>query len=237
MPAAPRGRAHTPPIFLHQPLTSVFMLNLFKHKGRGWRWNSSHSGNSGVWYCLTSTSCVLMKMYAALVKLCATKFITPNLKKRRWQPTPIGTCGARTKERQFYRTVIEQAKEHPQQNTHLTFDFSDHENFALPYHARQPGPSYFKVLFRINVLGIANARHIIELPISIRLDIDDCCWQWQASWAELCCVYAWPLPDQKTSTSHISMLTVTIAVGKTKIKLFWITSAGESSWGMIKISS
>ena len=39
--------------------------------------------------------------------------------------------------------------------SHLTFDFA--ENFALPHHARQPGPVFFKVLFRVNDFGVMNA--------------------------------------------------------------------------------
>ena len=37
---------------------------------------------------------------------------------------------------------------------HLTFDFA--ENFALPYHAREPGPVYFKVLLRVNDFRVMN---------------------------------------------------------------------------------
>ena len=58
------------------------------------------------------------------------------------------------KERKFYNDVIQQARDTPDQLTHPTFDFS--ENFALPYHARQPGPVDIKVLFRVNNFGIAN---------------------------------------------------------------------------------
>ena len=57
-------------------------------------------------------------------------------------------------ERAFYNKCIEDAKASPNTSTHLTFDFS--ENFGIPYHSRQPGPVYFKVLFRINDFGIAN---------------------------------------------------------------------------------
>ena len=56
-------------------------------------------------------------------------------------------------ERAFYNSAIENAKSDPK-FSHITFDFS--ENFCLPYHSRQPGPVYFKVLMRVNDFGICN---------------------------------------------------------------------------------
>ena len=78
------------------------------------------------------------------------------------------------KERQFYNDVIQQAKDTPDQLTHPTFDFS--ENFALPYHARQPGPVDIKVLFRVNNFGIANqpaksqTHHLFQEGQTIAMD-------------------------------------------------------------------
>lgn len=57
-------------------------------------------------------------------------------------------------EREFYNDCIRRAKEEPDALTHVTFDFS--ENFVLPQHSRQPGPVYFKVLFRVNDFGVIN---------------------------------------------------------------------------------
>ena len=63
-------------------------------------------------------------------------------------------------ERRFYNDCAsraisaEKSGNTPVPYTHLTFDFS--ENFALPYHARQPGPVYFKVLLRVNDFGVMN---------------------------------------------------------------------------------
>ena len=57
-------------------------------------------------------------------------------------------------EREHYNDCIREAKEDPEAKTHITFDFA--ENFVLPYHSRQPGPVYFKVLFRVNDFGVIN---------------------------------------------------------------------------------
>lgn len=57
-------------------------------------------------------------------------------------------------ERAFYNECIANAKESPAELTHLTFDFS--ENFCIPYHSRQPGPVYFKVLLRVNDFGVCD---------------------------------------------------------------------------------
>lgn len=63
-------------------------------------------------------------------------------------------------ERAVYQESIEAAchalTDNPDdpQLTHLTFDFA--ENFVLPHHARQPGPVYFKVMYRVNDFGIMN---------------------------------------------------------------------------------
>lgn len=61
---------------------------------------------------------------------------------------------------QFYNTCAVKAKDATEvegdelEFSHMTFGFS--ENFALPYHARQPGPVYFKVMLRINDFGVMN---------------------------------------------------------------------------------
>ena len=63
-------------------------------------------------------------------------------------------------ERRFYNNCAsraisaEKSGDTPVPYKHLTFDFA--ENFALPYHARQPGPVYFKVLLRVIDFGVMN---------------------------------------------------------------------------------
>ena len=57
-------------------------------------------------------------------------------------------------ERVYYNKCIRQSKEEPDSMNYVTLDFS--ENFVLPYRSHQPGPVYFKVLFRVNNFGIIN---------------------------------------------------------------------------------
>ena len=63
------------------------------------------------------------------------------------------------KERDAYLAAIEKAKVSrsptgDQKFSHLTFDFA--QQVFLPYHARQVGPLFFKVPFRVQIFGICN---------------------------------------------------------------------------------
>ena len=98
--------------------------------------------------------------------------------------------------RQFYNVVIQQARDTPDQLTHLTFDFS--ENFALPHHARQPVP--VQVLFRVNYFGIANEAAKSQTH---HLFHEGQCWTTISTSMSMCSNF---------------MRTVTIAAGKIKTK-------------------
>ena len=158
MPAAPRGRAQTAPTYLPSSCT--------KH---GIWTEYSNAAEAGVEAVGQKTFMRLWKKHLPNIQImnprfdvCAKcedlrdkmKHASSEFLKLKISSDLRSHVELAQQERGFYTTCIDTAKNDPASFTHLTFDFA--ENFAIPHHARQPGPVYFKVLFRVNNFGIVD---------------------------------------------------------------------------------
>ena len=157
MPAAPRGRGQSAPTYLPASNTYVSVhAEYCKAETEGER--VSLSSFKRIWHMHHPD----VKFMVPTEDVCATCERLRNLLRVELSEDGKVSLSNQLKshvelaqaERAFYNKCIEDAKASPNTSTHITFDFS--ENFGIPYHSRQPGPVYFKVLFRINDFGIAN---------------------------------------------------------------------------------
>lgn len=158
MPAAPRGRANDAPIFLPASDTYVSMhadyrkaqqadeecvsLSTFKRI-----WQSEHPDLK--FMDPRQDVCAKCEQFRNNLRVMMSEKDKAELSQKWRQHIDLATS-----ERQFYNECIAKSKSDPNALTHITFDFA--ENFTIPYHSRQPGPVYFKVLFRINDFGVIN---------------------------------------------------------------------------------
>ena len=170
MPAAPRGRAQNPPIYL--PASSSFKavhdlytaaqpeeddLPMLSYEAFLRTW---HVQCSDIQFMTPrSDVCASCESYRNHCRVAATEadkiLLTNNWTEHLREAQA---------ERDHYSSCVKRAREAAAQQaeandglpaySHLTFDFA--ENFLLPYHARQPGPVYFKSLYRVNDFGIIN---------------------------------------------------------------------------------
>ena len=165
MPAAPRGRAQDAPTYLPTSATFVAVHAAYK--------TAPENANLPTMGCRSFTGlwldrCPDIKFMQRRVDVCThcERFRAESSAGRseegrvkclsEWQ----AHIQLAQDERCFYNNCAsraisaEKSGDTPVPYKHLTFDFE--ENFALPYHARQPGPVYFKVLLRVNDFGVMN---------------------------------------------------------------------------------
>ena len=163
MPAAPRGRGEEAPIYLpasatYKSVHSEYVKQSGEAQTLGYR----------AFLYLWTKKCKSIKFMTRRMDVCnKCELLRDDIRSARAEDEKISATEAlrdhvvlAQKEREFYTTVIEQASESLVANpanpefTHLTFDFA--EQFVLPQHAKQPGPVYYKVMFRVNDFGIVN---------------------------------------------------------------------------------
>ena len=163
MPAAPRGRAQDAPTYLPTSSTYVSVHAAYMLAAQNAKIQTMRCK---LFTALWHDRCPTIKFMKRREDVCA------HCERLRADLTASKSEDDRTKcmyewqdhiqlaqlERKFYNDCTVQAMEAAKLDdipyTHLTFDFA--ENFALPNHARQPGPVYFKVLFWVNDFGVMN---------------------------------------------------------------------------------
>ena len=160
-PAAGRGRAETPPIYL--PARDGYNLVHKKYveacASRSIRAAKYHAF-VGIWHKILphikfmsprTDVCHYCESYRVAIK----EAILETDKIRLAERFKDHVTSAQ-KEREFYLTCIERSKK-PDVSTgfsHYTFDFA--QELQVPYHARQVGPLYFKVPLKVQLFGICD---------------------------------------------------------------------------------
>ena len=163
MPAAPIGRAHEAPTYLPASCT-------YKDVHAEYMRQSCHLRiMSYQWFVrLWLAKCKSIKFMTRRMDVCyRCELLRDGIQKSRVEDEKIKSTEAQRshailaqKEREYYAKVISDAFDalyrNPAdpQSTHLTFDFE--KQFVLSHHARQPGPVYYEVMFRVNDFGISN---------------------------------------------------------------------------------
>lgn len=158
MPAAPRGRAHSAPTYLPASDTYVSVHADYCKAQQEGEPTVSISTFKRIW----KTDHPDIKFMSPREDVCGKcEQFRNNLRtmwsegsKRELSEKWMQHIDLATSERVFYNDCLKSAKEDADTVTHITFDYS--ENFGIPYHSRQPGPVYFKVLLRMNDFGIIN---------------------------------------------------------------------------------
>ena len=158
MPAAPRGRANTAPTYLPSSCTFQSVWTLYCQAQQGDEETMGYHIFLRLWH-RKLPSIVIM---SPRIDVCARcERLRNEMRNAGSEQDKLQTASElkshvelAQSERDFYKSCISRAKAEPDTFVHITFDFT--ENFGLPYHARQPGPVYFKVLFRVNDFGIIN---------------------------------------------------------------------------------
>lgn len=158
MPAAPRGRANNAPTYLPASETYVSVYMEYCDAQQEGEESVSLSTFKRIWH-VRQPDVIFMKPRQDVCAKCER--FRNNLRtslseqdKKDITEAWLKHINSAKSEREHYNDCIRQSKEEPDSMTHITFDFA--ENFVLPYHSRQPGPVYFKVLFRVNDFGIIN---------------------------------------------------------------------------------
>lgn len=155
MPAAPRGRANNAPTYL--PASDSFVsVHIEYCKAQGDEDQVSFSTFRRIWK-KHHPDIKFMKPREDVCARCEQfrnklRHSLSERDKKHLTEEWMTHIDLAKSEREFYNSCIARAKADPSALTHITFDFS--ENFVLPQHSRQPGPVYFKVLFRVNDFGI-----------------------------------------------------------------------------------
>ena len=163
MPAAPRGRAHEAPTYLPALCTYKDVHAEYVRQSCDLRILNYQS-----FVRLWLAKCKSIKFMTRRMDVCyRCELLRDGIQKSRAEDEKIKATEAlrshvilAQKEREYYVKVIDDASDALFRNpadpqfTHLTFDFA--EQFVLPHHARQPGPVYYKVMFRVNDFGIIN---------------------------------------------------------------------------------
>ena len=161
-PAAPRGRAKTPPIYLPASCSKkAIFLSLQEAEGAP---RISYEKFRLLWksHCSDvivqkphSDVCAVCDKLRERVRLAKTEEATEDATEK--LKNHLRDAAA---ERQYYKDLIGQAREELQESqegepveyAHLTFDFA--QQLELPQHTRQVGPLYFKSRFRVQIFGI-----------------------------------------------------------------------------------
>ena len=165
IPAAPRGRAQDAPTYL--PASTTFVSVHAEYKAAAQAADLQVMGCksfTGLWH----KKCADVKFMKPREDVCAyceafradSAAAKSEEERVKWLTEWQQHIKLAQDERAFYNSCtvkaidVEKACEDEPTYSHLIFDFA--ENFTLPYHARQPGPVYFKVLLRVNDFGIMN---------------------------------------------------------------------------------
>ena len=158
MPAAPRGRAQVAPTYLPSSCTYQSVWAEYRKVQQANEDLATYRSFLRIWHKRLPH----IQIMSPRADVCAKcEQLRDQLRNASSETAKLEKASALKKhvelaqtEREFYQKCIADAKEKPDEVCHVTFDFA--ENFAVPYHARQPGPVYFKVLFRVNDFGIIN---------------------------------------------------------------------------------
>ena len=158
MPAAPRGRAQTAPTYLPSSCTKHGIWTEYSNAAEAGVEAVGHKTFMRLWKKHLPNIQIMNPRFDVCAK-CEDlrdkmKHASSEFLKLKISSDLRSHVELAQQERGFYTTCIDTAKNDPASFTHLTFDFA--ENFAIPHHARQPGPVYFKVLFRVNNFGIVD---------------------------------------------------------------------------------
>jgi len=163
MPAAPRGRGQQAPTYL--PASSNYKdVHAEYLKESGDQRVMSYRAFVRLWM----EKCKSIKFMTRRMDVChRCEVLRDDIKSAATEEEKIKAADSlrdhvvlAQQEREYYVQAIDQASVSLSANpadpelTHLTFDFA--EQFVLPHHARQPGPVYYKVMFRVNDFGIIN---------------------------------------------------------------------------------
>ena len=165
MPAAPRGRASDAPIYLPTSTTYVNVHAQYKKVAAA---ADAQAMGYDSFRSLWHKQCSDIRIMQRREDVCAhCEHYRAESRAAKSEDERMAFLAAWTAhivlaqdERCFYNAATEKglyavkSGERPLTYTHITFDFS--ENYVLPYHARQPGPVYFKVMFRVNDFGIVD---------------------------------------------------------------------------------
>jgi len=163
-PAAPRGRAQTPPVYLPATHRKRQVYTEYMEA-------VGEDSESAVPY---TTFCRLWRVHAKDVivmkprtDVCAICERHRESIKRARNEEEFATASralamhleTARDERQYYIDAIAAAKE-DDTVSHLTFDFA--QQLELPAHTRQVGPLYFKVRFRLQLFGICEEAKCVQ---------------------------------------------------------------------------
>ena len=158
MPAALRGRANTVPTYLPSSCTFQSVWTLYCQAQKGDEETMGYHTFLRLWHRKLPSIVIMIPRINVRARC---ERLRNEMRNAGLEQDKLQTASelkshvelARS-ERDFYKSCISRAKAESETFVHITFDFA--ENFGLPYHAQQPGPVYFKVLFRVNCFGIIN---------------------------------------------------------------------------------
>ena len=162
-PAAPRGRAQAPPIYLPASSSKKSVYSCFQEAEGAPRMSYATFGRVWRAHC---KDIVVQKPHSDVSAKC-DKLREAVWRSKTEEETQSATTALQqhlaeaSKERQYYndkidsaKVVLQEAEDNQAPESHITFDFA--QQFELPQHTRQVGPLYFKSRFRVQMFGICN---------------------------------------------------------------------------------